>query len=417
MQRGLARDTGSILCFPHLTRPEVSATAKDGQFALISAGTIEVHGPRLLLGTNVVMAEAVCERLVARIPDWVGLMPTITIGFGPRHMDVLSIITSEWSTLIDHALDVMRSTACHRVDWTLIVNAPGSNSLPLDMTARLMVVEQLQVQTAFLNCWSAAAVHCQGGVRGHDRIRGAQPCLRGGNLDLFCGGAGAGADGQGWAGHVLRAFAAHMVRPVTMTACRRGLQAGLEGPDRPDRILKCLDYRKRARRSEQGDGREGEGTSRFRIRRKSPRLLFNCCKPDRLVLHRIFRCSAASSAYPTSKFSTPFSMCSNTVASDVGCRAIRQPTYDPHLDKALVQERDSGSGIRASAARAKGPLQSGGMSLCIPTGRDRKKPQSMGRSLGGWITKPHMVPDGHDLSAFPRSSTRCIGGTQAVAVL
>lgn len=158
MEARAAHGAGSVLRFQHLTWPEVNAAAKDGRLALIPAGTIEAHGPHLPLDTDVVIAEAICERVAGRIPDQVVLMPTITIGFGPHHMDMPGNMTIGWKTLIDHTLDVMRSTAYHGFDRMLIVNAHGSNSLPLDMAARLMIVEQPQVQAAFLNWWSLSDV-------------------------------------------------------------------------------------------------------------------------------------------------------------------------------------------------------------------------------------------------------------------
>lgn len=149
---------GQLLRFHHLTWPEVNQAAQAGRLAIIPAGTIEAHGPHLPLDTDVVIAEAICDRVAALIPDEVVIMPTINIGFGPHHMDMPGNMTIGWKTLVDHTLDVMRSTAYHGFDRMLIVNAHGSNSLLLDMAARLMIVENPKVQSAFLNWWSLTDV-------------------------------------------------------------------------------------------------------------------------------------------------------------------------------------------------------------------------------------------------------------------
>lgn len=158
MEGGAPPRTGSVLRFQHLTWPEVNTAAKQQRLAIIPAGTIEAHGPHLPLDTDVVIAEAICERVAARVPDDIVLMPTITIGFGPHHMDMPGNMTIGWKTLVDHTMDVLRATAYHGFNRILIVNAHGSNSLPLDMASRLMIVEQPQVQAAFLNWWSLADV-------------------------------------------------------------------------------------------------------------------------------------------------------------------------------------------------------------------------------------------------------------------
>lgn len=144
--------------FQHLTWPEVVDCAAEGRLAIIPAGTVEAHGPHLPLDTDVVIADAICERVAQLIPDDVLLMPTITLGFGPHHMDMPGNMTIGWKTLVDHTLDVMRSTAYHGFKRMLVVNAHGSNSLPLDMAARLMIVENPDVQAAFLNWWSLTDV-------------------------------------------------------------------------------------------------------------------------------------------------------------------------------------------------------------------------------------------------------------------
>jgi len=144
--------------FRYLTWPEVNEAAAEGRLAVIPAGTIEAHGPHLPLDTDVVIAEAICDRLGALVPDDIVIMPTITIGFGPHHMDMPGNMTIGWKTLVDHTMDVMRSTAYHGFKRMLVVNAHGSNSLPLDMASRLMIVENPDVQAAFLNWWSLADV-------------------------------------------------------------------------------------------------------------------------------------------------------------------------------------------------------------------------------------------------------------------
>ena len=147
-----------VVRFAHLTWPDVVEAARAGRFAIVPAGTIEAHGPHLPLDTDIVIAEAICNRAAELIPDEVILIPTIAYGFGPHHMDMPGNTTIGWKTLVDHTLDIMRSVAYHGFKRMLIVNAHGSNALPLDMAARLMIVEQPDVQASFVNWWSLSDV-------------------------------------------------------------------------------------------------------------------------------------------------------------------------------------------------------------------------------------------------------------------
>src|SRR5579862_6841173 len=81
-------------------------------------------------------------------------------------------------------------------------------------------------------------------------------------------------------------------------------------------------------------------------------------------------------------------------------QAVRQLAHDLYPNESLVQERRTGSGVRAAAAGPDRPDQdrSGGTGQHCGQGPSRRNrgskkngAQAIGKSRGGWTTKIHMV--------------------------
>ncbi len=70
-----------------LTFPEVSQRLRDSSILLLPVGAIEQHGPHLPLNTDVVIAEELTRRIIARWGDALDLwqLPTISISVSREH--------------------------------------------------------------------------------------------------------------------------------------------------------------------------------------------------------------------------------------------------------------------------------------------------------------------------------------------
>jgi creatinine amidohydrolase len=142
---------------------EIKEAAEQDRVAVLPVSTYEDHGPHLPVDTDVVLCNGICERAVARIPAEAVLAPPVPHGYSPHHMDFHGTLTIEWDTFIRYVKDVCCSLAYHGFKRILIVNGHGSNASPLDMAARLTVVEYgSQVLCASVNHWDVRCVKVEG---------------------------------------------------------------------------------------------------------------------------------------------------------------------------------------------------------------------------------------------------------------
>lgn len=140
--------------YAEMTWPECNEAMKAGKVAVLPVATYEDHGYHLPIDVDVVLATEICERAVARIPGEAVLIPAVTHGYSPHHMDFPGTITIRWDTFINYVKDVCLSLAHHGFTRILIVNGHGSNTAPLEMAARLTVVEtEGRTLCASVNHW------------------------------------------------------------------------------------------------------------------------------------------------------------------------------------------------------------------------------------------------------------------------
>ena len=133
---------------------EIKEAAEQDRVAVLPVATYEDHGPHLPVDTDVVLCTGICERAVARIPSEALLAPPVPHGYSPHHMDFHGTLTITWDTFIRYVKDVCCSLAHHGFKRILVVNGHGSNTSPLDMSARLTVIEyESRVLCASVNHW------------------------------------------------------------------------------------------------------------------------------------------------------------------------------------------------------------------------------------------------------------------------
>ncbi|MCW5770033.1 MAG: creatininase family protein [Rhodospirillaceae bacterium] len=256
-----------IVRFAHLTWPEIVESAKEKRLALIPAGTVEAHGPHLPLDTDIVIAEAICDRAAALIPDEVILVPTISYGFGPHHMDMPGN-TIGWKTLVDHTLGYHARSVAYRLD-RMLINQRARLQFAAAGYGGAADDRRTAAGAGQLHQLVGAVGREIGRVQDH-RFEDHQPRLRDRNFGLSRGASRARAHGPGRTRSRLRAEPAYLARSAQPAARAHRLQE----PGRVDGILEHLDLQRRARRSAQGHRREGPAADRRgggRNRRDRPR--------------------------------------------------------------------------------------------------------------------------------------------------
>ena len=149
--------------YAQMTWPECKAAADAGLVAVLPVATYEDHGYHLPIDTDVLLCSEICERAVALIPEEAVLIPAVTHGYSPHHMDFPGTITIRWDTFVNYVRDVCCSLAHHGFTHILIVNGHGSNTAPLEMAARLTVLEtEGRVLCAAVNHWGVRTLKSEG---------------------------------------------------------------------------------------------------------------------------------------------------------------------------------------------------------------------------------------------------------------
>lgn len=140
--------------YAEMTWPECKAAADAGRVAVVPVATYEDHGYHLPIDVDVVLATEICERGVATIPAEAVLIPAVTHGYSPHHMDFPGTLTIRWDTFVNYVKDVCLSLAHHGFVRILLVNGHGSNTPLVEMASRLTVVEtEGRVLCAAVNHW------------------------------------------------------------------------------------------------------------------------------------------------------------------------------------------------------------------------------------------------------------------------
>ena len=128
--------------YAELRWPEVAERASEQPVCVIPVATLEDHGYHLPIDTDVVIAETLAEQAVLRRTDISLLLPTVTHGYTPHHMDFPGPITIDWKRFVDYLLDIGKSLLHHGFRRFLFVNGHGSNVPLVDMAARLLMLEE-----------------------------------------------------------------------------------------------------------------------------------------------------------------------------------------------------------------------------------------------------------------------------------
>ena len=144
--------------FEKMSWPEVDQAAVAGRVVIVPVATLEDHGRHLPVDTDVMLASGVCEAAAQLIPNEVVLLPHVTHGYSPHHIDFPGTITINWKTFVDYVLDITRSLVHHGFRKILLVNGHGSNRPVLDMAARLTVIEHPYAHCGALSWWELTKV-------------------------------------------------------------------------------------------------------------------------------------------------------------------------------------------------------------------------------------------------------------------
>jgi creatinine amidohydrolase len=143
-----------------------AALARGCRTAVVALGSIEQHGPHLPLATDAWIADALLERVCARLDDAIAV-PTVPVGCASEHLDFPGTLDLREATLSMLLTDVLASLGRHGFERAFVFSAHGGNCAPLARAApalaaacaplELVVFTDLEALTAALQEAGSAA--------------------------------------------------------------------------------------------------------------------------------------------------------------------------------------------------------------------------------------------------------------------
>ncbi len=123
-----------------MTWPEVEEILKETDIALVPIGAIEQHGPALPVDNDAHIATEFTTRVAERIwsKQKVVVIPTISFGFSPHHMQFKGTITLSESTLANMIVDVCKSLEHHGFKRIILINGHGGNTTAISNALHTM---------------------------------------------------------------------------------------------------------------------------------------------------------------------------------------------------------------------------------------------------------------------------------------
>lgn len=132
-----------------MTTVEAADAVVDSPVVLLPAGAFEQHGPGLPLATDLVRAEAVTDRVVARLDGRAVVGPALPVGVSPHHLafaGTVSLSTATFAAVVGEYVDGL-----YRHGWRkiLVVTGHGGNDATLTAVAQDLLVTRPDLQFAW----------------------------------------------------------------------------------------------------------------------------------------------------------------------------------------------------------------------------------------------------------------------------
>jgi creatinine amidohydrolase len=122
--------------YEKLTWPEINDAVELGKVCILPCGAVEQHGHHLPLDVDLVCPGGIARGAGQALADKILVLPTICYGYTGHVMDFPGTINSNYTTFMEHVLDVTRSLAYHGFKKIILLNGHGSNLPNLDLVAR-----------------------------------------------------------------------------------------------------------------------------------------------------------------------------------------------------------------------------------------------------------------------------------------
>src|SRR5207247_8707884 len=89
-----------------LSVPEIEVLDRDRTVLVLPLGSVEQHGRHLPVGTDTILATAVCLAAAERLPGRIAVLPPPWYGFSSHHMRFAGTITLKPETMLALVADL-----------------------------------------------------------------------------------------------------------------------------------------------------------------------------------------------------------------------------------------------------------------------------------------------------------------------
>ena len=124
-----------------------SAVAAGATTVILPLGSTEQHGPHLPLGTDMIRAEALADRLAANLPEAL-VAPPLPIGCSDEHAGFPGLLSLDAETLASVIVDCARRLVAWGVERLVLLSAHGGNGRAL-----ALATERLRRELPELRVW------------------------------------------------------------------------------------------------------------------------------------------------------------------------------------------------------------------------------------------------------------------------
>lgn len=118
--------------YEDLTSPQIDALDRDRTVVMLPLGSVEQHGAHMPVGTDSMIAHALCCAVAEKRGASV-VLPPLWYGFSAHHMRFPGSITLKAETMLAVVGDVVGSLVAHGFRRVLVVNGHGGNAGLVDV--------------------------------------------------------------------------------------------------------------------------------------------------------------------------------------------------------------------------------------------------------------------------------------------
>src|SRR5919199_1414673 len=140
----------------NMTWPEARDALAAAEVVIVPTGSIEQHGPGMVLRTDTTIAVAVAERVADRLRPRAVVAPALPFGLSAHHLRFPGTLTLRPDTFMAVVLDLVRSLEAHGARRVFLLNGHGGNQAALGLVVA-RARQELRVPVATALYLAAAA--------------------------------------------------------------------------------------------------------------------------------------------------------------------------------------------------------------------------------------------------------------------